>query len=59
MNASCSRLALAVALCALLLAADKGDDSRVELRVVSYADMGKVIKDLKGKIVIVDFWQDT
>jgi hypothetical protein len=49
----------ALVACILLVAADKTDEPNVELRVVKYDEMGKTIKDLKGKIVVVDFWQDT
>lgn len=35
------------------LAADK-----VEVKVVKYAGLGEVIKQLKGKVVVVDFWAD-
>jgi hypothetical protein len=43
----------------LLVAADKVDEPKVELRVVKYDEMGKTIKSFEGKIVIVDFWADT
>jgi hypothetical protein len=42
-----------------LTAADSGDDAKVELRVAKYEDLGQAVRDLKGKIVVVDFWQDT
>jgi hypothetical protein len=53
-----SLLALA-ALGVALVGADKTDDAKVELRVAKYDEMGQAIRDLKGKIVVVDFWQDT
>ncbi len=53
-----SLLALA-ALGFALMGADKADDPKVELRVAKYDEMGKVVRDFKGKIVVVDFWQDT
>jgi hypothetical protein len=60
MRASQRRLVPAVVACVLLLgAADKADDLKVELRVVKYEEVGELIKSLKGKIVIVDFWADT
>ena len=31
---------------------------KVEVKVAKYADLGKAIKDQKGKIVVVDFWAD-
>ena len=45
--------------CVLLLAAVKADEPKVELRAVKYDKMGELIKDFKGKIVVVDFWADT
>jgi hypothetical protein len=54
----CGLLALA-ALGFTLIGADKADDPKIELRVAKYDEMGKVVRDLKGKIVVVDFWQDT
>ena len=31
---------------------------KVEVKVAKYADLGKAIKDQKGKILVVDFWAD-
>jgi hypothetical protein len=59
MYASRPGLLPALVTCVILVAADKGDEPKVELRVVKYDEMGKTIKELKGKIVVVDFWQDT
>ena len=42
-----------------ILADDKPAEPKVEVKVVKYAEMGKIIKEFKGKIVVVDFWQDT
>jgi hypothetical protein len=42
-----------------LIGAEKTGDTRVELRVVKYDDLGKSIAGYKGKIVIVDYWADT
>jgi hypothetical protein len=42
-----------------LMGADKADEPNIELRVAKYDEMGKVVRDFKGKIVVVDFWQDT
>lgn len=33
-----------------------GEDSKIEVRSVKLADLEKTVKDLKGKVVIVDFW---
>lgn len=55
-----------LALPALLLVAaagvpapEKADADKVQVKVVAYADLGKTIKELKGKIIVVDFWADT
>jgi hypothetical protein len=32
---------------------------KVELKVLKYADLQKLVKDAKGKVVVVDFWQDS
>jgi hypothetical protein len=28
----------------------------ITLKKVKYAELGKVVRDLKGKVVVVDFW---
>jgi hypothetical protein len=28
----------------------------VAAKAVGYADLGKVVRDLRGKVVVVDFW---
>jgi hypothetical protein len=38
--------------------AQKADD-KVTAKLVSYADLGKYVRGLKGKVVVVDFWADT
>jgi hypothetical protein len=38
--------------------AQKGGD-KVAAKLVSYADLGKYVRGLKGKVVVVDFWADT
>ena len=54
------RLALPmIVVCALLLGSDKTDELKVDLRVAKYDEMGELIKNQKGKIVVVDFWQDS
>jgi hypothetical protein len=42
-----------------LMAADKANDPKIDLRVVKYDDLEKSIAGHKGKIVIVDYWADT
>ena len=33
------------------------DKDKVEIKVVKYAGLADTIKALKGKVVLVDFWQ--
>jgi thiol-disulfide isomerase/thioredoxin len=49
-----------VALAALLalFAAPAFAEERVEVKVMKYDDLAKLIKDNKGKVIVVDFWQD-
>jgi hypothetical protein len=36
----------------------QGTDGKVALKTVSYAELGKMVRDLKGKVVVVDFWAE-
>jgi hypothetical protein len=50
---------LSTALLALLAATALGAapaDDAVTLKTVKYADLGRTIRDLQGKVVVVDFW---
>ena len=47
-------LAVLVALAAPAFAEDKA-----EVKVLKYDDLTKFIKDHKGKVIVVDFWQNT
>ena len=38
--------------------AQKGGD-KVTAKLISYDDLGRFIRGLKGKVVVVDFWADT
>ena len=31
-------------------------DDAVTLKTVKYAELGRTVRDLQGKIVVVDFW---
>ena len=33
-------------------------DSKVTLQKIKYADLGQVIRGLKGEVVVVDFWAE-
>jgi hypothetical protein len=39
------------------LATGAGD--KAEVKVVKYAGLGNIIKNFKGKVIVVDFWADT
>ncbi|HZT79173.1 MAG TPA: hypothetical protein VFA26_03055 [Gemmataceae bacterium] len=45
----------------LLLAAGpaRSQDAKPVLKLVNYKELGEVIKALKGKVVVVDFWEDS
>jgi thiol-disulfide isomerase/thioredoxin len=43
----------------LPVAAQEKAPAAVEIKVVKYAGLGQIIKQQKGKIVVVDFWSDT
>lgn len=32
---------------------------KVDLRLLKYAELGKLVREARGKVVVVDFWQDT
>ena len=54
------RCGLGLSLVALLSAANTATQAadKVEVKVVKYAALGDTIKQLKGKVVVVDFWAD-
>lgn len=60
MNSYAVRLATAGS-ALLIAAAGFGQDAKpaVVVKTVSYAEMGNVVKHLKGKVIVVDFWADT
>jgi hypothetical protein len=50
---------LSTALLTLLAAASIGaasTDDSVTLKTVKYDELGRTVRDLQGKIVVVDFW---
>lgn len=53
-----TRWAGLAALLALLAAAPAFAEEKVELKVMKYDDLAKIIRDNKGKVIVVDFWQD-
>jgi hypothetical protein len=52
------RFCLALGLLCLAASASAGED-KVELKLVKYDDLAKLIADQKGKVVVIDFWADT
>src|SRR4051794_8763344 len=52
------RRAALAALLALFAAAPAFAEDKVEAKVMKYDDLAKLIKDNKGKVIVVDFWQD-
>jgi hypothetical protein len=54
-----SLLALGVFGFRLVPAADKVEPGKVEIKVVKYDGLKDIIKQFKGKVVVVDFWADT
>ncbi len=50
-----TRFAALAALFAFVLAPAFADD-KVDLKVVKYDGLGKIVADMKGKVVIVDLW---
>jgi hypothetical protein len=62
-RAYCWSAGLALLACFLfgsaLPAEPKPADAKIKLDTVKYAKMGEIIKGLKGKVVVVDFWADT
>ncbi len=47
------------ALLALLVALPAMAADKAELKVMKYDELTKLIKDNKGKVIVVDFWQNT
>jgi hypothetical protein len=50
---------LALAMTAAALAVPAEPAGKVALRTISYAELGKLVRGLRGKVVVVDFWQNT
>jgi len=47
-------------ICLLCLAAPaRAGDGKVELKLVKYDELTKLLADQKGKVVVIDFWADT
>ena len=52
------RWAVVAALVALIAAAPGFAEDKVDIQVMKYNDLIKLIEKNKGKVVVVDFWQD-
>ena len=46
---------------AALAAPGRGQNAadKVTIQTMSYADLGKLVRSHKGKVVVVDFWMDS
>jgi len=53
----CFALALVLLFSPAILAADP-PPAKVELKLASYNELGSVIKQHQGKVIVVDFWAD-
>ena len=62
MNPGYQRASVLIGVCfglaLLAVPAGRGQESEVTLKAVKYAEMGAIVKQLKGKVVVVDFWAD-
>jgi hypothetical protein len=47
---------LSTALLAVAALGAAPTDETITLKTVKYAELGRTIRDLQGKIVVVDFW---
>jgi hypothetical protein len=52
---------LLVAALAALAAPGHGQNAadKVTIQTMTYAELGKLVRSLKGKVVVVDFWMDS
>src|SRR5438046_604464 len=53
-----TRRAALATLLALFASAPAFAEDKVEVKVMKYDDLARLIKDNKGKVIVVDFWQD-
>jgi hypothetical protein len=55
------RLFLGIGLIGLLclIGPSRAEESKVELKLVKYDELSKLLADQKGKVVVIDFWADT
>ena len=55
------RVSLGLSLISLLCisARSPAGEDKVELKLLKYDQLAKLIADQKGKVVVVDFWADT
>jgi hypothetical protein len=56
-----NRLFLGIGLLGLLsfTGLSRAQEGKVELKLVKYDELTKLLADQKGKVVVIDFWADT
>ena len=50
---------LGLALVLLWVGTPSPGQGKVDVKVVKYEELGDIVRQLKGKVVVVDFWADT
>jgi hypothetical protein len=50
------KYARVVVLCGLAAAASAPEPTEITLKTASYDELGRLIRGLRGKVVVVDFW---
>jgi hypothetical protein len=45
-----------IALCGLVTAVASAEPTGVTLKTASYDELGRLVRGLRGKVVVVDFW---
>jgi hypothetical protein len=48
---------MAVLIGMMSVAAAQTPDNKIAARPITYADLGKLVRSQRGKVVVVDFWR--
>lgn len=48
---------MAVLIGVMSVAAAETADQKIAARPITYADLGKLVRSQRGKVVVVDFWR--